>query len=248
VSVTYPSSPGPVLADDPVLRSTDLFRGVDFQGAGPGSAPPLPLEFDTVCAERGTVLFAEGDAGDRLYIVLAGKVKLSRRSRDGREGLMALLGPSDLFGELELLDGGPRMATATVVADAWLALLPKTVLDRWITQRPYLTEQLLRVIARGIRGHRATVDDRLFSDVPGRVAHRLIELAHRFGVVEDGSTRVVHDLTQAELAQFVGASRESVNKVLADYSSRGWLRLEHKCVVILDDAPLARRAQRRRRR
>lgn len=239
--LTFPSST--TLAADPVLRSTDLFRSVD-----PDSATALAAEFETVHADRGTVLFAEGDPGDRLFIVLTGKVKLSRRSRDGREGLMALLGPTDHFGEFELLDGGPRVAGATVVSDARLAVLPKPVLDRWVTHHPHVAEQLLRVIARGIRGHRAAVDDRLFSDVPGRVASRIIQLAHRFGVAEDGNTRVVHDLTQSELAQFVGASRESVNKVLAEYSNRGWLRLEHKCVVILDNAPLARRAQHGRRR
>ncbi|MEV4136114.1 Crp/Fnr family transcriptional regulator [Dactylosporangium sp. NPDC049742] len=231
------------LAYDPVLRSTDLFRSVD-----PDSAAALAQEFERVDADRGTVLFTEGDPGDRLFIVLSGKVKLSRRSRDGREGLMALLGPTDHFGDFELLDGGPRVAAATVVSDARLAVLPKTVLDRWIAHHPHVAEQLLRVIARGIRGHRAAVDDRLFSDVPGRVAGRLVQLAQRFGVAEDGATRVVHDLTQTELAQFVGASRESVNKVLAEYAARGWVRLEHKCVVILDNAPLARRAQRGRRR
>ncbi|GAA0735665.1 Crp/Fnr family transcriptional regulator [Dactylosporangium roseum] len=243
MTVTYSAGPHPLLAGDPILRTTDLFQGADLD-----LATEFEDEFDTMDAERGTVLFAEGDAGDRLYTVLSGKVKLSRRSHDGRQGLIALLGPSDQFGELELIDGGPRVVTATVVSDARLAYLSKTVLDHWITQRPHLAEQLLRVIARRIRGHRASVDDRLFSDVPGRVAGRLIQLADQFGVVEGGSTRVVHDLTQTELAQFVGASRESVNKVLAEYSNRGWLRLEHKCVVILDGAPLARRAQRRRRR
>ena len=231
------------LAYDPVLRSTDLFRSVD-----PDSAAALAQEFERLDAERGTVLYTEGDPGDRLYIVLSGKVKISRRSRDGREGLMALLGPTDHFGDFELLDGGPRVAAATVVSDARLALLPKPVLDRWVAHHPHVAEQLLRVIARGIRGHRAAVDDRLFSDVPGRVAGRLVQLAQRFGVAEDGATRVVHDLTQSELAQFVGASRESVNKVLAEYAARGWVRLEHKCVVILDNAPLVRRAQRGRRR
>jgi len=239
--LTFPSSTA--LATDPVLRSTDLFRSID-----PGSAAMLAAEFDTLHAERGTELFAEGDPGDRLFIVLSGKVKLSRRARDGREGLMALLGTGDHFGEFELLDGGPRVTGATVVSEARLAVLPKPVLDRWVTHHPHVAEQLLRVVARGIRGHRAAVDDRLFIDVPGRVASRLIQLAHRFGVAEDGNTRVVHDLTQSELAQFVGASRESVNKVLADYAGRGWLRLEHKCVVILDNAPLARRAQHGRRR
>lgn len=208
----------------------------------------LAHEFDTVHAQRRSVLFREGDAGDCLYIVLSGKVKLSRHSGDGREGLIALLGPPEQFGELELLDGGPRIATATVVSDARLARLHRRVLDPWIAQHPEVAEQLLLVVARRIRRNRATVNERLFSDVPGRVARQLIQLAHQFGVVEDGETRVVHDLTQAELAQFVGASRESVNKVLADYANRGWVRLENKCIVILDDAPLALRARHKRRR
>jgi CRP/FNR family cyclic AMP-dependent transcriptional regulator len=232
-----------LVAADPDLLATELFHGLD-----PAAAEELASEFRYLHAERGTVLFTEREAGDRLYILLTGKVKLSRRARDGREGLMALLGPPEQFGDLELIDGGPRIATATVVADARLAYLPKAVFDRWLGQRPYLAEHLLHVVARRIRGHRDTVDDRLFSDVAGRVAGRIIQLAGQFGVPDGGATRVVHDLTQTELAQFVGASRESVNKVLAEYTSRGWLRLEHKCVVILDRAPLARRAQRRRRR
>jgi CRP/FNR family cyclic AMP-dependent transcriptional regulator len=181
-------------------------------------------------------------------VLLTGKVKLSRRAGDGREGLLALVGPGEAFGEVEMLDGGPRTTTATVVADARLARLSKTALYRWIAHRPEVSEQLLRAVARRIRGNRATVHDRLFSDVPGRVAGQLIQLANQFGVAENGATRVVHDLTQTELAQYVGASRESVNKVLANYASRGWVRLENKCIVILDDAPLARRAQHKRRR
>ncbi|WP_432991547.1 Crp/Fnr family transcriptional regulator [Dactylosporangium sp. CA-233914] len=238
MSLTYTT----VEARDAVLGAA-LFDHLDD-----ASAEALALEFDTVEAARRTVLFTEGDTGDWLYVLLEGKVKLSRRSGDGREGLLALLGPGDAFGEVELLDGGPRTTTATVVADARLARLHRTALYRWIAQRPDVAEQLLRVVARRIRGNRATVHDRLFSDVPGRVAGQLIQLANQFGIREDGATRVVHDLTQTELAQFVGASRESVNKVLAHYASRGWVRLENKCIVILDDAPLALRAQHKRRR
>src|SRR4051812_45772045 len=97
--VTFPAGGAATVAGDPVLRSSDLFRSV-----GPEAAAALAAEFDTVDAERGTVLFAEGDPGDRLYLLLSGKVKLSRRSRDGREGLMALLGAGDHFGDFELLD------------------------------------------------------------------------------------------------------------------------------------------------
>ncbi|MER7277029.1 Crp/Fnr family transcriptional regulator [Dactylosporangium sp. NPDC000244] len=227
----------------PSPLATALFESLD-----PVAAEDLVAEFETVTAGRRTVLFRESEAGDSLYVLLSGKVKLSRRSSDGREGLLALIGPGQPFGEVELLDGGPRTTTATVVADARLARLSKTALYRWMAQHPEVAEQLLRVVARRIRGNRATVHDRLFSDVPGRVAGQLIQLAHQFGVAEGGATRVVHDLTQTELAQFVGASRESVNKVLAQYASRGWVRLENKCIVILEDAPLALRAQHKRRR
>ncbi|WP_433046613.1 Crp/Fnr family transcriptional regulator [Dactylosporangium sp. CS-033363] len=219
-----------------------------FSALDPEAAADLADEFETVDAARRTVLFREAEAGDSLYVLLSGKVKLSRRSSDGREGLLALVGPGEPFGEVELLDGGPRTTTATVVADARLARLSKTALYRWMALHPGVAEQLLGLVARRIRGNRATVHDRLFSDVPGRVANQLIQLANQFGVAEDGATRVVHDLTQTELAQFVGASRESVNKVLANYASRGWVRLENKCIVILDGAPLALRAQHRRRR
>ncbi|MEV6929176.1 Crp/Fnr family transcriptional regulator [Dactylosporangium sp. NPDC051485] len=208
----------------------------------------LATEFETIQVPRRGVLFREGDLADYLYMLVEGKVKLSRRSHDGREGLLALLGPDEHFGEVELLDGGPRVTTATAVSDARLARLHKTALYHWLAHRPHAAEQLLRVVARRIRDDRATVHDRLFTDVSGRVAGQLIQLAHQFGVADGGVTRVVHDLTQTELAQFVGASRESVNKVLAQYASRGWVRLENKCIVILDDAPLARRAQHKRRR
>ncbi len=85
--------------------------------------------------------------------------------------------------------------------------------------------------------------DMIFTDVPGRVAKALLQLAQRFGAVEGGQLRVTHDLTQEELAQYVGASRETVNKALADFASRGWVRVEGKSVVILDRERLTRRAR-----
>jgi CRP-like cAMP-binding protein len=103
--------------------------------------------------------------------------------------------------------------------------------------------QLLRVVARRLRRTNTTLADLIFVDVPGRVAKQLLQLAQRFGSVDAGQLRVTHDLTQEELAQLVGASRETVNKALADFASRGWLRLEGKRVVILDRERLARRAR-----
>jgi CRP-like cAMP-binding protein len=93
---------------------------------------------------KGDVVFNEGEAGDSLYIVLSGKIKLGRRAADGRQNLVSIMGPSDMVGELSLFDPGPRTATATAVTDARLARLKKTSLRPWLNNRPEIAEQLLR--------------------------------------------------------------------------------------------------------
>lgn len=223
---------------DDVLRKAGLFQGV-----APEDVEALGNQFEVIEAPRGTTLFQEGEPGDSLYIVLEGKVKLGRRSSDGRENLVAVMGPADQFGELSLFDPGPRTATAVVVTDARLARLPKQALQTWVQERPQIAIQLLHVIARRLRRTNTMLADLIFVDVPGRVAKQLLLLAQKFGSVDGGQLRVTHDLTQEELAQLVGASRETVNKALADFASRGWLRLEGKSVVILDRERLARRAR-----
>jgi CRP/FNR family cyclic AMP-dependent transcriptional regulator len=223
---------------DEALRRAGLFQGVDAD-----DVEALASEFDIIEASRGQVLFHEGEPGDSLYIVLSGKVKLGRRATDGRENLVAVMGPSDQFGELSLFDPGPRTATAVVVTDGRIARLPKAALQKWVEERPTIALQLLRVVARRLRRTNTMLADLIFVDVPGRVAKQLLQLAQKFGSVEGGHLRVTHDLTQEELAQLVGASRETVNKALAYFAARGWLRLEGKSVVILDRERLSRRAR-----
>jgi CRP/FNR family transcriptional regulator, cyclic AMP receptor protein len=223
---------------DEVLAKAGLFQGV-----APEDAEALAAQFDYVEVPRGSVVFTEGEPGESLYIVLSGKIKLGRHTPDGRENLVAVMGPSDQFGELSLFDPGPRISTAVAVTDARLARMSKQALRAWIGERPAIAEQLLRVLARRLRRTNAMLADLIFTDVPGRVAKQLLQLAQRFGTMEGGNLRVTHDLTQEELAQLVGASRETVNKALADFAQRGWLRLEGKSVVILDRDRLARRAR-----
>ena len=223
---------------DDALRKAGLFQGVDVN-----DVEAISSEFEVMEVSRGQILFHEGEPGDSLYIVLSGKVKLGRRASDGRENLVAVMGPSDQFGELSLFDPGPRTATAVVVTDGRVARLPKAALQKWVEERPQIAMQLLRVVARRLRRTNTMLADLIFVDVPGRVAKQLLQLAQRFGSVEGGQLRVTHDLTQEELAQLVGASRETVNKALADFAGRGWLRLEGKSVVILDRERLSRRAR-----
>jgi CRP/FNR family transcriptional regulator, cyclic AMP receptor protein len=223
---------------DEALARSGLFQGVDST-----AADELAKEMETVEVRKGEVLFNEGEPGDSLYIVLSGRIKVGRRAADGRQNLIALMGPSDMVGELSLFDPGPRTATATAVVDSRLARLRKQALRPWLTNRPEIAEQLLRVLARRLRRTNNTVADLIFTDVPGRVAKNLLQMAGQFGSRDGGVLRVTHDLTQEEMAQLVGASRETVNKALADFASRGWLRLDGKSVIILDPERLARRAR-----
>jgi CRP-like cAMP-binding protein len=192
---------------------------------------------------RGDILFNEGDDGNKLYVVIDGKIKLGRTSPDGRENLLAILGPGQMFGELSFFDPGPRSATATAVTDADLKSLGHEALSPVLAAHPDVAHALLNQLAGRLRRTNEVVGDLVFSDVPGRVAKALLDLASRFGRRADDGVHVNHDLTQEELAQLVGASRETVNKALADFASRGWLRLEPRSVVILDLERLQRRAR-----
>jgi CRP/FNR family cyclic AMP-dependent transcriptional regulator len=223
---------------DEVLARCGLFQGVDAE-----AAEALVSSLEYVDVSRGQVVFSESEPGDSLYIVLSGKVKIGRRAADGRENMLAVMGPSDLVGELSIFDPGPRTASAVAVTDSRLAKMKQSALRPWITDRPEIAEQLLRVLARRLRRTNDALADLIFTDVPGRVAKNLLQMAARFGSREGNTLRVTHDLTQEELAQLVGASRETVNKALADFASRGWLRLEGKSVIILDHERLARRAR-----
>ncbi len=224
--------------DDDVVRQAPLFAALDDDAAVALKATMARREVG-----RGEVLFAEGDPGDRLYIIVDGKIKLGRASGDGRENLLAILGPGEMFGELSLFDPGPRNATATAVADTSLLGVGSEDLATWLNGRPDVARQLLRSLARRLRRTNEALADLVFSDVPGRVAKALLDLSERFGTPTDEGLRVTHDLTQEELAQLVGASRETVNKALADFAARGWLRLDQRAVLLLDIDRLRRRAR-----
>jgi CRP-like cAMP-binding protein len=221
-----------------VLRQAPLFSGLDDEAAAALSASMTENRL-----RRGEVLFHEGDEGDRLYVVTDGKIKLGRTSADGRENLLAILGPGQMFGELSLFDPGPRSATVTAVTDCTMRSIGHDELVRWLTGRPEVARGLLAQLAARLRRANDVVADLVFSDVPGRVAKALLDLSQRFGRTADDGVHVHHDLTQEELAQLVGASRETVNKALADFASRGWIRLEARSVVIMDLDRLKRRAR-----
>src|SRR5580704_16206095 len=207
---------GPVENAGEALRRTALFEALDEDGTR-----ELRQTMSQLKLHRGERLFDEGDGGDSLYVVLDGKMKLTRAAADGRENLLSVIGPAEMFGELSLFDPRPRTSTASAVTDATLAALAHDTLRSWLLERPDVSMHMLQALARRLRRANDVVADLVFTDVPGRVAKNLLDLAARFGEQERDGLHVHHDLTQEELAQLVGASRETVNKALADFAARG---------------------------
>ena len=224
--------------DEIVVRKAPIFSGLDE-----AAASTLRSSMSLVKPRKGQSLFKEGDDGDHLFIVSNGKVKLGTKSPDGRENLLMILGPGDMFGDLSLFDSGPRTSTATAVTDTKLLSLGQDKVIPWVKEHPEVSLHLLARLASRLRRTNEVVGDLVFSDVPGRVAKALIDLGVKFGDKREEGLFVNHDLTQEELAQLVGASRETVNKALADFAQRGWLRLEARSVMILDYERMLKRGR-----
>ena len=141
------------------------------------------------------------------------------------------------------MTGVQTCALPISLTDAKLLGLGQEDLNLWLAEHPEVAKHLLRALAQRLRRTWEAVGDLVFSDVPGRVAKALSELAQKFGTRNNDGLHVAHDLTQEELAQLVGASRETVNKALADFATRGWVRLEARAVVILDEDRLNKRSR-----
>jgi CRP/FNR family transcriptional regulator len=227
-----------VTSTDDVLSRSPLFEALDTD-----DARALRRLAVTVELSRGDRLFSEGDAGDKLYVILDGKIKLTRTAPDGRENLLSVHGPGEMFGELSLFDPRPRTSGASALTDTRLAELGHDELRGWLTSRPEVSVHLLQALTQRLRRINDVKADLVFTDVPGRVAKALLDLADRFGVPRENGVQVNHDLTQEELAQLVGASRETVNKALADFVARGWLQLSAKSVLLVDPERLRKRAR-----
>ena len=224
--------------DARVLVASPLLREL-----GDDDASTFRPHVRAVVLPRGDRLFSEGDLGDCLYLVIEGKVKLTRTAPDGRESLVSVHGPGDMFGELAMFDPTYRTSSATAITDARLAVIAHDDLREVLSTRPAVSMLLLKALAQRLRRITEAHTNLIFTDVPGRVAKALLELSDKFGEPAEQGTLVAHDLTQEELAQLVGASRETVNKALADFASRGWIQLSAKSVLIMDADRLRRRAR-----
>lgn len=184
---------------------------------------------------RGEVIFHQGDPGDALFIVMSGAIKISLPSEDGDEAILATLRPGDVFGELALLDGAPRSATASALDPTDTLVLPRDQFRELIATEPAVRDALLAALAAELRRLTTHVEELHFLDITGRLAARLARLATDAGSRQpDGSIELDGAPTQGELAAMIGSTRQSVNKLLGMFNEDGLLRLERDRIVILD--------------
>ncbi|WP_053081215.1 Crp/Fnr family transcriptional regulator [Mycolicibacterium chubuense] len=203
---------------------------------------------DRLRCVAGEAIFAEGDRDACLYLIERGKVRVGRHDGIDRECLFTVLGPGEIFGEESVFDPGPRSSNAIAMTDVEAVSLRRAGLMPLLIARPEMSQRFMRILARRIRSTSSNITDTVYADVAARVAKHLLGLAQRFGVQHDGAMRVPMDLTQEQFAHLVGSSRESVNKVLCDFASRGWIAVGRDTLLIRESEPLAARMHGARRR
>lgn len=184
---------------------------------------------------RGEVIFHAGDPGDALFILMSGEVKIALPSETGEEAIIAILRGGDVFGDLASLDGAPRTATASALVGTETVLLPRELLRELVDTEPAVRDALLASVAVELRRLTMHVEELHFLDMTGRVAACLVRLAEEGGpAADDGAIRLRSSLTQAELASMVGCTRQSVNKLLGQFSDDGLVRLDRDGISVTD--------------
>jgi CRP/FNR family transcriptional regulator, cyclic AMP receptor protein len=216
-----------------------------FVGLGPESLQAIGRTLRKRHFRRGEVLFHEGDPGDTLFVVASGAVKVVVPSEEGEEAILATLRRGDFLGELALLDGAPRSAGAVALEATDVLALPRDRFTALVASEPAIRDALLLALSTELRRLTAHVAELHFLDLTGRLAARLARLADEQGHrAADGSVLLDAPLTQTDLAAMIGATRQSVNKLLGEFVADGLLRLERDTIVIPDMAALLRTARR----
>jgi CRP/FNR family transcriptional regulator, cyclic AMP receptor protein len=187
--------------------------------------------------QRGTVIFTKGDSGSGLMAVLQGSVRISLPTIDGHEVVLSQVPRGEVFGELALIDGQPRSASATAAENCELMVIDRRNFVPFMHSYPEVTIKLLELLCARLRQSNEQVEGVMFVSLPVRLARAILKLA-KTTESESGSTRLI--ITQRELSQMIGISRESTNKQLRAWEKRGWIRLEHGSLTLVDRRALFR--------
>jgi len=215
-----------------------------FKHANRQMLEPLAKSLRRRRFRRNEVIFHQGDPGDSLHVVATGAVKILLPSTEGEEAIIATLRPGDFFGELALLDGASRSATAAALEASETLELPRAVLMQLTGTVEGLGDALLVGLAKELRRLTSQVEELHFLDLAGRLAMRLTRLAQESQPEASGEIRLAWPYTQSDLAAMIGGTRQSVNRLLAELVDEGLIQMQSDALVIRDLDELARRAER----
>ena len=197
-----------------------------------------PEAFDQLCRyarhttlKRGGTLFSKGDPGNSLYAVISGTVKMSVSSADGRNAILNIIGPGEIFGEMALLTGRTRSADAIANSSCELFVIDRREFIPFVKSQPALAMKFIELLCERLRQTSDQVEQIILQNLPGRLASALLRLTEKHKLEPQGRTIAI---TQQEISEMVGMTRESINKQLRAWASRDWVRLEHGAIVVLN--------------
>jgi CRP/FNR family transcriptional regulator, cyclic AMP receptor protein len=224
------------MAASTLLERNRLFRGL------PGGTI---AQIATLSIRRpypaGSIIFSQGDAGDALYGVITGRVRISASGPDGKEMFLNIMEPGDTFGEIALLDGNPRTAAASVMAPSELLIIARDPFLALLQREPQVAVHLLKLLCQRIRWTSGLAEDSALLALPARLARRLLSLGKQHG--HDTHEGLHLKISQEEIARFLGASRQVVNQYLQDWKANGWVTLGRARLTIVDPQALERTAE-----
>jgi CRP/FNR family cyclic AMP-dependent transcriptional regulator len=202
-----------------VLRQHPIFRELE-----PDALDQLCRYAKPTSLKRGATIFSKGDPGSSLYAVISGTVKISVSSPDGRNAILNLIGPGEIFGEVAVLDGGERTADATASTNCEILVIDRREFLPFVKQQPVLAMKFIELLCDRLRWTSDQVEQVILQDLPRRLASALLGLTEKRKL--DPSSRTIA-ITQQEISEMVGMTRESINKQLRSWAARDWVRLEH---------------------
>ena len=208
-----------------VLRKHPIFADLD-----PEALDQLCRYAKHTTVKRGATIAAKGDPGNNLFAVISGTVKISSSSPDGRNAILNLIGPGEIFGEIAVLDGAPRSADATANTNCELYIIDRRDFLPFVKSQPALAMKFIELLCTRLRRTSDQVEQVILQDLPGRLASALLRLSDKHKQEPQGRTI---SITQQEISEMVGMTRESINKQLRAWAARGWVRLEHGAIVVL---------------
>ena len=198
----------------------------------------LSIYASTRAYPRGATIFSKGDPGTSLFAVCTGTVRIGVASRDGREAVFNLIRQGEVFGEIALFDGRPRTATETAMTDCELMAIDRGNFVSLLENQPEIALKLIGVLCTRLRHTSEQAEDILFGDLSERLAKHLLRLTRLIEFEASGSNdRIL--ITQREIGQMIGSSRESTNKQLQEWKGRNWIRIERGSITVLAPEALA---------